>query len=327
MLRSALKAESPLISDYNWQGNSYQLMVTKNFPEEYDAGWIYYHPGFLQLQPGDQPLLFQLLDGKGLVLARMVIIREGETALSLPQAPFGGVQLLYNVPVALVNVFINFICEILIRLQFRKIKIIQPSYVYQDASVNPILTSLENCGFRQQQALANYHIDLAKTPSSKISKSSGLAIKKCLKEGFDYHHRIPYDRWVYQFVSDAYHERGYRISLKEEQLNRFFKKFPQHYWVCAVFDGKKPAAVTVVVEVSKTVLYTFYIAYSKAYSNVSPSKFLIHKLSQRAEMEGYRILDLGLVSDQGKHLPGLETFKRLVGGKRSSKHYLFKNLK
>ena len=163
-------------------------------------------------------------------------------------------------------------------------------------------------------------LPLEGTYYSNLERSERKRYKKCKKEGFHCKNLTLNDLpEVYAMILETKNRKGYPGTLPFHQLEEMFILFPKEYRAFGCFDGTMLIAVMVNIKISDSVFYNFYLGDKIDYRNYSPIVLLLEWVYDYAQLEGGRILDLGLSSDNGKLNEGLHSFKLKLGGVISKK--------
>ena len=102
-------------------------------------------------------------------------------------------------------------------------------------------------------------------------------------------------------------------------LAEMFHHFPNEYQIFTVRDKEIIAALTVAIKINKNILYNFYPADSHQYKNFSPMVMLVKGLYEYCIENGFKLLDLGISTENSKPNYGLINFKKNIGADSSLK--------
>jgi hypothetical protein len=126
--------------------------------------------------------------------------------------------------------------------------------------------------------------------------------------------KLPIDRLpnVYDLIKSNRIWKNYPITTTYEWLNKLVQYFPEDYLLFGVFDDEMIAAA-VAIRINREILYTFYLGDVPRTRNVSPVVFLLDGIYNYSEQMGFKLLDLGISTDQGVLNFGLYNFKKNLG--------------
>ena len=91
-------------------------------------------------------------------------------------------------------------------------------------------------------------------------------------------------------------------------------------------DSMQIIAVGVTIKINEEIAYTFYLADDEQYLRESPTIFLLSGIYDYFQAKNYKILDLGITTNQGILNEGLAYFKGSLGGILSLKKTYSKTL-
>ncbi|MCG8319322.1 MAG: hypothetical protein MI921_07475 [Cytophagales bacterium] len=283
--------------------------------------YLYNSPEFIMLKEGYQPVYCQLLDHREKkILVRAVFLCDGDTAVSLPQTPFGGI-FYHHVSIDGVKSFILELIKYFTSRHFKKIVIKNPADIYNPGQ-NAILTNcLVNAGFLITNYDINHHIKVDQSGfSAKIHKMENRKLNASIKQNFSFQ-EITGSKIVevYNFIRACRHEKKVNMNITFDQLNKAVKKFPERYKFFMAVSQGKIAAATVAVFVHDSILYNYLPASPVVYNRLSPMVFLLEGLYKYCQAKSVKILDLGISTLNNKPQESLILFKERVGGEATLK--------
>lgn len=290
--------------------------------------YLYNESGFLALKEGYTPVYCELLDLKGKeLLIQAIFLCDGVKAISLPQAPFGGIHY-HHVSIAILRHFVRAVVDYFTARHLQKIIIKNPAGIYNRGQNAIITNCLVNLGFTISNYDINHHIEVDQTGfSEKVHKMEDRKLRGAMKEKFGFREIAGKGIVeVYNFICGCRGEKKTNMNITFDQLNMAVKAFPENYKFFVVDFNGNIIAATVAVFVHKNILYNYLPASSVAYNKLSPMVFLLNGLYGYCQSKGVRIMDLGISSIDNKPQEGLVLFKERVGGKATLKLTFQRNL-
>lgn len=243
-------------------------------------------------------------------------------ALSLSQAPFGGLQAAPDLPAeALARVLET--AETWCRTnKVGKLVIRTAPAAYDEMQSARLKTVYGSCGFVAIGTPVNHHIRVTATPfPDRIHTSERRRLRKCLRAGFTAEiWKHPDPAQVYAFLAESRKRQGYPLSLDFDQLRLLLTYLPQQAQVFVVKDRNQLVSLTVGIRVSGRILYNFCPADNLDYRSYSPMVLLNGYLYEYAQSAGIELIDLGVSLDHlGNQKASLMRFKENLGAERSDK--------
>lgn len=247
---------------------------------------------------------------------------DGETAVSLPNAPFGGLEFAEGVPGECLGQLLAAAGKFCQDSGLVQLIIKLPPGGYDEKKSVFLKEVYENQGFTVVSSFLNYHIPVDGTSFlQKIHPSERKRLRKCQRTGFVAEiWENPDPERVFCFLAESRKRQGYALSLDLAQLQKLLTELPDEVKVFVVKDGPEIASLTVAIRVSRRILYNFCPADNLDYRAFSPTVLLNCALYQYAQSEGVELIDLGVSLDQlGNEKTSLIRFKENLGGKPSVK--------
>lgn len=301
--------------------DAYQL-VCLSPPEElppfaFDP-FLYVDPRHVALQNGPNWQLFMLLQ-KGRAVALAHFFSEANTFLSPWRAPFGGIQTLPNLPIAILRAFLGAVHQHVRAQGAKEIKWLQCPDVYAP-EVNTILRqALPEIGYQLLYDQRNHHLPVTSQAFSEIlHPSTKRRLRKCKKAGFTVQQEsVAQLPEAYALLQKCRQEKQKPLSLSSEQLQQYFHLFPDQYHLFTVRLGAELAAVGVTVRINGQILNHLYPASPTQYNAYSPTILLTEGIYQFCQQDNISMLDLGVSApgdEDEADYQGLFTFKKRLGG-------------
>ena len=285
------------------------------------ATYLYNSPEFVALKEGYRPVYCQLLDHKKrAIVISAVFLCEGTTAVSLPEAPFGGI-FYHRASIDMIKKFTLEIIDHFASRGIAKIVIRNPAGIYNPWKNAIITNCLINCGFTISNYDINHHIEVDQTAfSEKIHKMEKRKLKGSIKKKLSFQEVAVTDMaTVYNFIRDCRHEKNVNMNITFDQLKRAVKTFPEKYKFFAVGNEGNLIAATVAVLVHENILYNYLPASPVAHNKLSPMVYLLDGIYDYCQSNTVNILDLGISSIDNQPQESLILFKERVGGKSTLK--------
>ncbi|MCB2376718.1 hypothetical protein LGH70_03955 [Hymenobacter sp. BT635] len=287
--------------------------------------FLYLTPAHLSLQrlPG-KVLSFYLEDARRrLTVAQLHVFGEAgsDLAYSPWQAPFGAVQLVDNLPAAVLLALLQVVEEQLAARGWSHLRLRSYPFAYDPAG-NALLThALQQRGYAVALAEINNHLPLTEDFRARLHPSERRRLRKCQQQGFVFEQETPlYLPLAYEFLSRCRQEKGQALSLSLERLQELFRLFPHDHFLFSVrTPAGEWAALTIAIRVSSRVLYNFYPASPLAFNTFSPVVMLNEGLHAFGRANGQQLLDLGTSTLPEGLNQSLLQFKRHLGGVPSLK--------
>jgi len=285
--------------------------------------YLYNTARHLATQRASQPFSVELWDHeKQQAVAIFHADHDGETAVSLPNAPFGGLEFAEGVPIAaLIQLLVA--VEAFCRDQnISRLSVKLPPGSYDEKGFAFLRELYRGQGFFKVDSSLNHHIPVDDARLvQKIHPSERKRLRKCQRAGFVAEiWENPDPERVFCFLAESRKRQGYALSLDLAQLQKLLTELPDEVKVFVVKDGPEIASLTVSIRVSRRILYNFCPADNLDYRAFSPTVLLNCALYQYAQSEGVELIDLGVSLDQlGNEKTSLIRFKENLGGKPSVK--------
>ena len=270
----------------------------------------------MALKEGYKPVSCHLLDSKEkTILAEANFLCDDTTAVSLPQAPFGGIHY-FHVNIGMLKNFILEIIDYFSSRLFKKIIIKNPADVY-NPSHNAIVTNcLINSGFAISNYDINHHIEVDQTEFwAKLHQMEARKLRSSAKLDLSFREITGKAiAEVYDFIMECRVEKKVKMNITFDQLNKTVKELPDNYKFFVVDFNGDIIAATVAVLVGPDILYNYLPASSIAYNKLSPMVFLLRGVYNYCQSKGIKTLDLGISSINNQPQESLIIFKERVGG-------------
>lgn len=230
---------------------------------------------------------------KGRIKASLTLAlnAQGE-AISLPQAPFGGVWLEDNLSSAALEGFIRSVLAELKQRGFHLIRITQPPKPYEQHAelINYLLFKL---GFEQETILSHQFYlgkkkikKLVQKDSAKFlskSKELGLKIKVGAIQNFSF----------LQEIKTWNRARGYDILFDDGRLIAQVSEYPERYFLISILKDGNALAHTLAVKLLPDSIYYFLSVTQPRSSIKNLGELCLFQLFQLAAEQKLNFVDLG----------------------------------
>ncbi len=285
--------------------------------------YLYNTTRHLATQRVIHPFTVELWDTEMRQIAALFHADHGrEAAVSLPNAPFGGLEFAEGIPGEALTQLLVAVEAFCRKQNLTRLTIKLAPGGYDEKGFLFLQKVYEDQGFRVVSSLANHHIPVDEISFvQKIHPSEGKRLRKCQRAGFVAEQwQNPDPERVFSFLSESRKRQGYALSLDLEQLQILLTELPDEIKVFVVKDGPAIASLTVAIRVSRRILYNFCPADNLDYRVFSPTVLLNCALYKHAQSEGVEIIDLGVSLDHfGNEKGSLMRFKENLGGQPSAK--------
>jgi hypothetical protein len=244
-------------------------------------------------------------------------------------APFGSLEFNPTVPKQIINEFLQFVENQMMKHHVSSIMIKSYPEAYQKD--NALL--LQACLLKLNYKIINNEIDSVIDVREKgvghlFNRSHGRLLKKANQEGL-YVKQIDLKdlKDVYYFIDQCRREKGYVLSMNFDQVKKTTDLLAEHFKIFGVYKENKLTAASITVRVNEGILYDFYHDHDSAFDDVSPIVTLVAGLYEYCFEHSIQLLDLGTSSLNGKPNAGLLEFKNRLGGRPTPKVTFSKTLR
>ena len=256
------------------------------------------------------------------LIALLHLDHNGTEALSLPQAPFGGLQAVPGLSADTLDALLWTTEQWCIGNQLHRLVIKTPPEAYDKKQAAILRTMYDRCHFTILHTHINHHIRITSAPFiDRIHPSERRRLRKCLRMGFSAElWKDPDPAQLYDFLSESRRRQGYLLSLDYEQFRLLLTYLPDQVRVVVIKDKNQIVSLTVAIRVSSQILYNFCPADNLDYRTYSPMVLLNSFLYEHAQSSGIKLIDLGVSLDHlGNEKASLMRFKENLGAERSEK--------
>ncbi|MCS6820629.1 MAG: GNAT family N-acetyltransferase [Microscillaceae bacterium] len=318
----------------SWEMHIFALhQVDNQHPCLAEDTFLFHQIAHLQTQLCEKKWLFSLyFANKRRYVAHFPIFQQKNSLFSPFQAPFGGAIFEPTLQVEILYLFLENIenyCTQILEAKRIYIKLYPQCYAPTQSSL--LTHYLLKKGYSLDTTELNYHFDIQANGNfdQKLHHSEKRKLAQCYKQHFEF--RLAKTEWLEQAYRIIYQNRERKqkpISLSLEQLQNLFVQFPHHFLLACLLDCDKAFTVVstaVLVKINSKIIYYFMPADNFDYQRFSPSILLLRYIYDWAKEQHFRILDLGISTENGKENFGLMRFKQNLGAEVSLKLTWYKS--
>ncbi len=245
------------------------------------------------------------------------------SAISIPRSPFGSFIRRNNN----MDGIQAFATDILADLKSRKVnelEIHHPSEIYH---LSPFVGDLKNLQLEVAFNDINQHIELSADWEDSIHNMQKRKLQSLISEGFEFRKMEKNEfETAHKFLSVCRQAQGLQINIDWNHLKNLIDRLPDAYECFGVFRGDKMSAVCIAVNVTNQIAYYYLPATSPMFRDKSPMVLLIAGMVEYYRNKGFKHLDLGVSSFEGKAQEPLRIFKERMGALETSKPTLIKSI-
>lgn len=208
----------------------------------------------------------------------------------------------------------------------QSISIYLPADVYCAKENTLKLNALFGNGFNLDYLDVNYHFDLESIDVENyrdcIHRNARKNLRISLESGLEFIHCETIDQKIiaYDVIKANREAKGYPLRMTCEDLMTTIQ------FVCHdFFLVKKQSdiiAAAVVYEINKEIAQVVYWGDVPGFSDVKPINYISFRLIEYFKQRNYKVLDIGISTEEGKPNFGLCCFKASIGCVVSNKYHL-----
>ncbi|WP_420316225.1 GNAT family N-acetyltransferase [Ekhidna sp.] len=276
----------------------------------FHKGHSYYQQGYFNSQQYQQFLAYS---SDSFFMPADIIDNR---AISIPRSPFGSIFCLNETSVGLES-FLNHIKNDLLNKNVTELILHHPSSIYSNYPAPEIL---KDYGGEILFEDLNQHIPLNQNWEDDIHTMQKRKLKTLIDDGFVFRKMEENELLTaHRFLTVCRQAQGLQINIEWERLKLLNENLPGKYECFGVFRDQKISAVCISVNVTDQITYYYLPATSPMFRNQSPMVLLIAGMVEYYRVKGYKYLDLGISSIEGKPQEPLKLFKERMGGLTTSK--------
>lgn len=224
-------------------------------------------------------------------------ISKNREAISLPQAPFGGIWIQESLSSASLEGFIRAVLDDLRLREVSLFQLTQPPKPYEE-NLDLINYILFKVGFVQESLLSHQFYIGKKKIKKLVQKEQSKYVAKSKESGLKIQVGSILNFGFLQDIRAWNQARGYDVRFDDTRLITQVSEFPERYFLISVVKGDKAIAHTLAVKLLSDSIY-YYLTASEPKSPVKNlGEICLFHLFQLASDQKVNFIDLGS-SDSG----------------------------
>ena len=272
---------------------------------------------------------FSLVKNKSLESVGIFHIAEKENGdfVNPCNGSYGNFEFSKRVPFEIKEKFILQILDLI--KKSKEISITMSPNIYAQENNSEILNILIRNKFRIEKIEVNQFIDLKNYSYDRdMSYGNKKRVKKCENNKIKFQKLEEKEyNLAYKIIAANRKRRGFPLTMKWESMIEMVETFKDKMHFFGLKNERSYIASAICINVLSDVLYVFYWGEIDGLENLSPIAYLSKNLVEYASKENYRILDIGISSENSIPNIGLLNFKKNIGCISCNKFYLKKNFK
>lgn len=306
----------------------FQEGFPSGLPTDFETD-IFLSPQHLQLQASSGWVSFVAVNKKSEQIEALIYYHlEGTLAKTPYRSPYGSFVFSKNSSSDFLQAFINLTEQKLKDKGVKSVLIRNAPDAYDPEKSERLKNTLIQLAYKIELEEISTVIPVGKDSfESSLHRSHKKKLKKCREGKFVFQFlSVDHLEEVYGFLKTVREEKNYTLSMSLDELKKTADAFPDNYLLSVVKDKEKIIAANISIRVNSRVLYNFYHDHLSLYDVVSPVILLNEGLYDYCQQHGFKLLDLGTSTINGKPDPELITFKVRLGGQPAHKLTFVKNL-
>ena len=299
-------------------GGKYAVTVNQFAP--FTWGSIFNTPEFFKLHSDDgaRAFYFQLCIGdpaEAVGVAHFTEVAPGHFR-SPRRGTFGGFEFGRNLRLETIEAFIEHVETELVTRGARKIEIRDSPAIFDPGKSALLANVLHRRGYFPSAPDLDYFLLIDNEPIwEKLKPSRRQRIHRCRRAGITVKELESRDfRRAYEVIAENRKSRGFPISMTYESLAKMREVFPRRLFAFGAFKDGTMTASSICLDVNPSVFYVFYWGDLPGYEKFSPVTLLAEFIYDFARSRGFRLIDFGTATKDGRPIYGLINFKREIGG-------------
>lgn len=282
------------------------------------GSFFFFYPDFVYRNKGCNIICFTLKNDQ----ARIYFKLEKNTATSMGQSPFGGVDAIRGISAESLSILLQSAVRHLSSSGIGNIAIRLFPKAYQPALFDKLEKVLQENGFSLAFNDINQHLTIGNAAfREKIKPDQRRYLNRAAERGVFRIVESTLLHQVYSLLQQNRAVKGYPMTMSFGELRSAFKCFPENYLLFGLFMEGKLAAASVCIKVNKKIIYDFYHGHDANFNSISPVVPLIEGIYGYCKKNNYNVLDLGASSENGNLNNGLYSFKQGLGSEASYKAF------
>ncbi len=312
------------MSEYQFYEGKLPSAYRYNFEQ-----YLFNREEYRLLQSAAHWISFYILNEKDLVVdGHFHVYVKGDTAKSIIQSPFGGIEFSDRVDNKTAFNFIEFCSSELKDQRIATLTVVNPPQVYNTDRQALIETFLLNNGFAISNAELSSVINVTTRPFSEIlHPRKRRKLNQTLPFGLQFE-RLSASALnaVYDFIAEHRAVKNYVLSVSLDHLRNSMERLPGAYMIFGVYDKDRLVAASVAVLISKDILYHFISDHDRKLGEAKPALVLMLGIYNFCQANNIRLLDLGTSVKESQPNFKLIKFKTEIGGQLTNKFTFTKKL-
>lgn len=253
---------------------------------------------------------------------------EGAVARSPYRAPFGSFEFSERIPPSELYDFVAAVENALQTKGIREIFIKHPPRAYNEARYSLLETFLLNQKYSVSEAEVGAVIPVHERSFYRIiRRSERLRIRQSENAGLTFD-TLPRESaaTVYRFILACHAEKGYKVSIAEDDFLRTVAEFPDRFLFFAIMAGDRMCAAAISILVTADVLSNFLVNHGMEHNSLSPAVLLMEGIYNHCRQHDIALFDLGTSALDGRPNFSLLDFKLHLGAVAISKLSFYKKI-
>lgn len=252
-------------------------------------------------------------------------LSKNSEAISLPQAPFGGISVDVSLSSAALEAFILAILAELKHRMVETVRIVQPPKPYE-SSFDLINYLLFKNGFVQDSVLS-HQLFIGKKKLKKLVKKEQAKFQAKAREMGVSTYIGPIQNFGFlKEIRSWNQEKGYEVNFDDNRIVTQVSEFPDRYFLISIVKDGKPVAHSLAVKLFPDSVYYFLSAIYPKCTLKNIGELCLFQLFQLAADQNANFVDLGSSDTDAGANHSLMFFKSRFSNDISSKISWKRNL-
>jgi hypothetical protein len=208
------------------------------------------------------------------------------------------------------------------------LEVLPAPQAYDPVAFSKQVYLLRSCGFEMIRCDLNQSLNIdERSLSERMSYSNRKRLRKCEREGL-VARQLPLSDLplVYETLVINRAIKGNTLSMSLVQLQLMVDTFPEDIVLFGCSNENHLAAAAYCLRLSPSILYVFYWGDRPEYATSSPVVAVADTIYRYAQMQGFRVMDVGTSTVDMEPNLGLLKFKLGLGFEESLKVVMRKSL-
>ncbi|MDX1629487.1 MAG: hypothetical protein R3345_12350 [Fulvivirga sp.] len=259
------------------------------------------------------------LKKEGRAIAQIFFEEKERALVSLPYAPFGGVDSSNNLSLPEIEVLVEkFITYAHDHNDINRISITHYPSIYRPAVHQIIATTLQQ--FKMNKTFVST-IQYLPVSNDSFRSLTSADKKRYLNKSIFSFKQLSLDQLqkVFDFIKSGRLHKQYELSITYKEIQQMSEAFPERIKLFGLFKEKKLAAASISIIVNSDILYDFHHADSPQFSKYAPTVQLLKGMYEYCQNNNFSYLDLGGSMLNAELNKGLYDFKKSLGAHENDK--------